>query len=100
EETVLRTNIEAAKEIARQLRLRDIGGIIIIDFIDMGLSESKQAVLQELEESLKRDRTRTNLVGLTTLGLVEITRKKGKQSLLKVLSKPCHECEGKGYIFP
>lgn len=98
EKTVLHTNLEAAREIARQLRLRDIGGIIIIDFIDMGLSESREAVLQELEEALKQDRTKTNLVGLTNLGLVEITRKKGKQSLLQVLSQPCLVCEGRGYI--
>lgn len=100
EKTVLQTNIEAAKEIARQLRIRDIGGIIIVDFIDMSLPESKEAVLLELEEALKRDRTKTNLVGLTPLGLVEITRKKGRQSLLEVLSKPCPTCAGRGYVLP
>lgn len=98
EETVLQTNVEAAKEIARQLRLRDIGGIIIIDFIDMSLEESRLAVLDKLEAALKLDRTKTNLIGLTPLGLVELTRKKVKQSLLEVLSKPCPHCEGKGYI--
>lgn len=100
EKTVLKTNIEAAREIALQLRLRDIGGIIIVDFIDMSLPESKEAVLLALEEALKRDRTRTNLVGLTPLGLVEITRKKGRQSLLEVLSRPCPTCAGRGYIVP
>jgi ribonuclease G len=97
EETVLRTNLEAAKEIARQLRLRDIGGIIVIDFIDMIQPENQQAVLQQLEESLKQDRTKTNIAGLTSLGLVEMTRKKVRQSVLEVLSKDCTYCEGKGY---
>jgi ribonuclease G len=97
EETVLRTNLEAAKEIARQLRLRDIGGIIIIDFIDMVLSENQEAVLRELEDALKHDRTKSNVVGLTSLGLVEMTRKKMRQNLLEVVSKRCSHCEGKGY---
>jgi ribonuclease G len=97
EETVLRTNLEAAKEIARQLRLRDIGGIIIIDFIDMVEQENQEAVLRQLEGALKHDRTKSNVVGLTSLGLVEMTRKKMRQNLLEVVSKPCSYCEGKGY---
>lgn len=98
EQTVLQTNIEAAQEIARQLRLRDIGGIIIIDFIDMAEAEHKQEVLTLLEEGVKRDRTKTTVVGLTTLGLVELTRKKIRQSLLEVMSDPCPYCEGMGYL--
>jgi ribonuclease G len=97
EETVLRTNLEAAKEIARQLRLRDIGGIIIIDFIDMIEPENQEAVLEHFEEALKQDRTKSNVVGLTSLGLIEMTRKKMRQNLLEVVSKPCFNCEGKGY---
>lgn len=97
EQTVLKTNLEAAKEIARQLRLRDIGGIIIVDFIDMTDSAHQHAVLQELQNEVKRDRTKTVVVGLTSLGLVEMTRKKMRENVLEVLSKPCSYCEGKGY---
>lgn len=97
EETVLRTNLEAAKEIARQLRLRDIGGIIIIDFIDMIETENQVAVLELLEGALKNDRTKSNVVGLTSLGLVEMTRKKVRQNILEVISKACSTCNGKGY---
>jgi ribonuclease G len=96
EETVLRTNLEAAKEIARQVRLRDIGGIIIIDFIDMIMEENQQSVLNQLEEALKQDRTKSNIVGLTSLGLVEMTRKKIRQNIVEVLSKPCTYCDGRG----
>jgi len=98
EDTVLKTNLEAAQEIARQLRLRDIGGIIIIDFIDMISQEHQKMVLSALAESLKRDRTRAHILGLTQLGLVEITRKKVRQSLDEVLEKTCPYCEGRGRI--
>jgi ribonuclease G len=98
EDTVVKTNLEAAKEIARQLRLRDIGGIIIIDLIDMSSPEHQKLVLNRLESELKRDRTKANLLGLTSLGLVEITRKKMRQSLDEVLEKVCPYCEGKGRI--
>lgn len=98
EQTVLQTNIEAAQEITRQLRLRDIGGITIIDFIDMVEDEHKQQVLTLLEEGVKRDRTKTTVVGLTALGLVELTRKKVRQSLLEVVTDPCPYCEGMGYL--
>ncbi|GAA0355055.1 Rne/Rng family ribonuclease [Bacillus horti] len=97
EETVLRTNLEAATEIARQLRLRDIGGIVIIDFIDMIEPKNQQHVLSVLEHAVKRDRTKTTVVGLTSLGLVELTRKKVRQSLLEVMTEPCTYCEGKGF---
>lgn len=98
EDTVFRTNIEAAAEIARQLRLRDIGGIIIIDFIDMDTEEHKQAVLEMLAGHLKKDRTKTNVIGLTGLGLVEMTRKKSRQNIESILYTECPCCEGRGRV--
>jgi len=98
EDTVLKTNLEAAREIARQIRLRDIGGIIIIDFIDMNSQEHKKMVLDALEAELKKDRTRTHILGITSLGLVEMTRKKVRQSLDEVLERVCPYCGGKGKI--
>lgn len=98
EDTVFRTNLEAAAEIARQLRLRDIGGIIIIDFIDMNTEEHKNAVLDALAEHLKKDRTKTNVLGLTSLGLVEMTRKKSRQNLESILYTECPCCEGRGRV--
>ena len=97
-DTVLKTNLEAATEIARQMRLRNIGGIIIIDFIDMESQEHQQMVLDELAEELKKDKTKTNILGLTQLGLVEMTRKKVRQSLDSVLQKTCLYCEGTGRV--
>ena len=99
EDTVLKTNLEAAEEIARQVRLRDIGGIIIIDFIDMDCSEHRQQVLDTLKAALKRDRTKTNVVGLTGLGLVEMTRKKVRDRLTASLLKPCPYCNGTGKVY-
>jgi ribonuclease G len=96
QDTVFKTNIEAAKEIARQLRLRDIGGIIVADLIDMESHDHRQRVLDTLERELRRDRTRTNVLGLTQLGLVEMTRKKVRQGLDAVLQRPCPYCEGRG----
>ena len=98
EETVLKTNMEAAKEIARQLRVRDIGGIIIIDFIDMHKAEHRSMVIDELKAALKNDRTKTTVLGLTGLGLVEMTRKKVRQDLDSVLNIGCPHCEGTGRI--
>jgi ribonuclease G len=98
EDTVLKTNLEAVREITRQLRLRNIGGIIIVDFIDMLKEDHRQAVLQALEMEIKKDKTKINIFGLTQLGLVEMTRKKVHASLSEVLQKPCHYCEGKGKI--
>lgn len=95
-DTVFKTNLEAAAEIARQLRLRDIGGIIIIDFIDMDVHEHRTKVLRVLEEELRKDRTRANVLGLTQLGLVEMTRKKSRQNLDEALLRPCHYCDGRG----
>ena len=97
-DTVFKTNMEAAAEIARQLRLRDLGGIIIIDFIDMDVLEHRQLVVAALEEALKRDRTRVHVLGLTQLGLVEMTRKKSRQTLDEVLTRPCNYCDGRGKL--
>jgi ribonuclease G len=97
-DTVFQTNLEAAAQIARQIRLRDIGGIIIIDFIDMDKAEHQQAVLAALEEQLKKDRTKTSVLGLTRLGLVEMTRKKARQDLETVLYGECPACEGRGLV--
>ncbi len=99
EDTVFKTNMDAAKEIARQIRLRDIGGIIIIDFIDMNSEKHERKVLQTLEESIKKDRTKAHVLGITNLGLVEMTRKKVRQGLDAVLMQPCPYCDGKGKIF-
>ncbi|HHW30250.1 MAG TPA: Rne/Rng family ribonuclease [Clostridiaceae bacterium] len=96
EDTVLKTNLEAAKEIAKQLRLRDIGGIIIIDFIDMHEESHQQMVLDELKQSLKKDRTKTTVVGMTGLGLIEMTRKKVRQELQTMLNVDCPYCNGTG----
>ncbi|MDI6631867.1 MAG: Rne/Rng family ribonuclease [Bacillota bacterium] len=98
EETVVKANIEAAQEIARQLRLRNIGGIIIIDFIDMLEEKHRQEVLDALEEALRQDRVRFHILGITKLGLVELTRKKIYPSLAEMLLKPCPRCEGTGRV--
>ncbi|MTI84801.1 MAG: Rne/Rng family ribonuclease [Firmicutes bacterium] len=98
EDTVLKTNLEASAEIARQLRLRNLGGIIIVDFIDMVQEEHRQKVLEKLEEEIKRDKTKTNILGITQLGLVEMTRKKVRPSLSEIMQKPCSYCEGRGKV--
>ena len=97
-ETVLKTNLEAAVEIARQLRLRDLGGIILVDFIDMDSKEDREQVVATLERELARDRTRTQVLGFTRLGLVEITRKKTRENLHSLLQKPCPYCQGRGRV--
>ncbi len=96
EETVFRTNLEAAQMIARQLRLRNIGGIIIADFIDMSVQEHKDQVLKTLQNHLTSDPTRTYVHGLTTLGLVEITRKRTTENLQQMLTQKCPSCDGLG----
>ena len=98
EDTILKTNLEAVKEIAYQLRLRNIGGIIIIDFIDMKKENSREKVFQSLKDALKRDKARTNILKISELGLVEMTRKRTRDSLSGVLCEPCFYCEGKGFI--
>lgn len=97
-DTVLKTNLEATVEIARQLRVRNIGGIIIIDFIDMDIPQHRALVLDSLENELKKDKTKTNILGFTQLGLLEMTRKKAGQGLAHVLQKDCPFCEGKGKV--
>lgn len=97
-DTILTANLEAAAVIAGQLRLRDIGGIIVIDFIDMEREEERQAVLDALAGHLKRDRTKTNVVGITGLGLVEMTRKKSRQDLGALLYSECPCCGGRGFV--
>ena len=98
DETIFKTNLEAAQTIARQLRLRNLGGIIIIDFIDMGNETHKRQVLRALEKALARDRTRTHISNVSPLGLVEMTRKRTRESLEHVLCDPCPTCDARGSI--
>lgn len=98
EETVTRNNLEAAEEVVRQLRLRDIGGIIIVDFIDMVLEANRELVLRRLIECLGRDRTRHQVAEVTSLGLIQMTRKRVGQGLVEAFSTVCECCEGRGYI--
>ena len=98
DETIFKTNLEAAGAIARQLRLRNLGGIVIIDFIDMGRDEHRQGVMAELKKQLARDRTKVALGGFTQLGLLELTRKRTRESLARMLCEPCPTCEGRGQV--
>ena len=98
EETVTRNNLEAAEEIVRQLRLRDVGGIIVIDFIDMVLESNRELVLRRLLECLARDRTKHQVAEVTSLGLVQMTRKRVGSGLLEAFSEPCDCCNGRGRI--
>ena len=98
EETILKTNLEAVKEIAYQVRLRDIGGIIIIDFIDMQKKSNQAKVVHELREAFKKDRSKTHILPMSEMGLVQMTRKRSKKPLTRVLCEPCHYCEGEGYL--
>ncbi len=97
EDTILKTNIEAARETAHQLRVRNAGGIIIIDFIDMEKQTHREQVLKTLEDELKKDRARTQINSMSELGLVEMTRKRTRPSLVKTLCEECSYCDGKGY---
>jgi len=98
DDTIFKTNLEAAQSIARQLRLRNLGGIIIVDFIDMDSQEHRDAVLAEFRKALARDRTRVTVNGFSQLGLVEMTRKRTRESLAHVLCEPCPVCEGRGEL--
>lgn len=98
EETILKTNLEAASAIARQLRLRNLGGIIILDFIDMHNEEHKRRVYRALEKCLARDRVRTTLTPISALGLIEMTRKRTRESLARVLCEPCPYCAGRAVM--
>jgi ribonuclease G len=98
DDTIFKTNLEAAQAIARQLRLRNLGGIIIVDFIDMMNIEHRDAVLIEFKKALSRDRTRMTVSGFTQLGLVEMTRKRTRESLAHILCEPCLMCQGRGEV--
>ena len=98
EETIFKTNLEAAQTIARQLRLRNLGGIIIIDFIDMKSEDHKKQVLQALERNLEKDRAKTKITEVSVLGLVEMTRKRTRESLEHILCEPCCACGGRGVL--
>ena len=98
DDTIFKTNLEAAGAIARQLRVRNLGGIIVVDFIDMVREEHRQAVLAELRKQLARDRVRTTISGFTQLGLVEMTRKRTRESLAQMLCEPCPTCGGRGQV--
>jgi ribonuclease E len=98
EDTVVKTNLEAAKEVVRQLRLRDIGGIIVIDFIDMLLARNRETVLKAFRDELLADKTKTQVIGISPLGLVEMTRKNVSEGLLETLGEPCPTCNGRGVV--
>ncbi len=98
EETILKTNLEAVKEIAYQLRLRNIGGLIIIDFIDMEKKANRERVFMALREALSRDKAKTHISQMSELGLIEMTRKRTRENLNRVLSEPCYYCEGQGTL--
>ncbi len=98
EETVVKTNLEAAQEVARQLRLRDIGGMIIVDFIDMLLEQNKKKVIETLKEAMAQDKTRSQVFDISPLGLLEVTRKRVSGGLLESFSETCPTCEGRGVL--
>ena len=98
EETVLRTNLEAVKEIVHQLRFRNIGGLLILDFIDMESASNREKVYRALQEELRTDKARTNILKISELGLVEMTRKRTRENLVQTVAEPCSYCEGKGFV--
>jgi ribonuclease E len=98
EETVYRNNLEAAEEVARQLRLRDIGGIIVVDFIDMEIRQNREDVMRGFRAALARDKTRTQVFDISELGLVEMTRKRISEGLVETFSRICPTCEGRGFL--
>lgn len=98
EETVLKTNLEAVREVVYQLRFRNLGGLIIIDLIDMESAENREKVYRALQEALRQDKARTNILKISELGLVEMTRKRTRENLVQTLCEPCAYCEGRGYV--
>ncbi len=98
EETVLRTNLEAVREVVNQLRFRNIGGLIIIDLIDMESAENRDKTYRALQEAIRGDKAKTNILKISELGLVEMTRKRTRENLVQMLCEPCAYCEGKGYV--
>lgn len=97
EETILRTNLEALKEIAYQLKLRNIGGIIIIDFIDMEKEKNREKVFQSLQDAMSKDKARINILKISELGLIELSRERTRDDIQRILCEPCHYCEGRSY---
>jgi len=98
EDTILKTNLESAEEMAHQLRLRNIGGIIVLDFIDMEKQQNREKVYRVLNDELKKDKAKTNTYFFSELGLVEMTRKRVREDLIRTLTEPCYYCEGKGFV--
>jgi len=98
EETILKTNLEAVKEIAYQIRLRDIGGIIIIDFIDMKKKSNQEKVFNALKDAFLRDRSKTHVLPMSEMGLIQMTRKRVRKPLSRLLCEPCFYCDGEGYL--
>jgi len=98
EETILKTNLEAVKEIAYQIRLRDIGGIIIIDFIDMQKKSNQEKVFNALKQVLLKDKSKTHILPISEMGLIQMTRKRIRKSLTRILCEPCFYCDGEGYL--
>jgi ribonuclease G len=98
EETITKTNLEAVKEIAYQIRLRDIGGIIIIDFIDMERQSNQERVFNALKEAFKKDRSKTHVLPMSEMGLIQMTRKRIRKPLTRILCEPCDYCDGEGYV--
>jgi ribonuclease G len=98
EETITKTNLEAVKEIAYQIRLRDLGGIIIIDFIDMERQSNQERVFNALKEALKKDRSKTHILPMSEMGLIQMTRKRIRKPLTGILCEPCFYCDGEGYV--
>jgi ribonuclease G len=98
EETIVKTNLEAVKEIAYQIRLRDLGGIIIIDFIDMDKKSNQEKVFNALREALEKDKSKTHVLPMSEMGLIQMTRKRTREPLTRILCEPCYYCDGEGYI--
>ncbi|MBI1820301.1 MAG: Rne/Rng family ribonuclease [Nitrospirae bacterium] len=98
EETILKTNLEALKEIAYQLKLRNIGGIVTIDFIDMEKEKNREKVFQSLQEAMSKDKARINILKISELGLIELSRERTRDDVQRILCEPCHYCEGRGHI--
>ena len=99
DDTVFSNNLEAAEEIARQLRLRDVGGIIVIDFIDMEVKANRAQVIKVFRDALARDKTRTQVFDISELGLVQMTRKRIGEGLLESFTSRCEACEGRGVVY-
>jgi ribonuclease G len=98
EDTVLKTNLEAVKEVVNQLRFRNIGGLIIVDLIDMETASNREKVYRAFQEALRQDKAKTNILKISELGLVEMTRKRTRENLVQMLCEPCSHCEGRGYV--